>query len=155
MILDALANADRYSTLHPLFTRAFDYLRTTNLAALDTGRFNIDDENLIAIFSKGPGRERSSAKLECHRRYIDIQYIISGSDEMGWKPLRDCHQPVSEFNSDKDIQFFTDTADAWVTAPAGSFCLFFPDDAHAPLVSSGEIHKVVLKIAVEPARDEI
>ncbi len=148
MILDSLTNADRYCALHPLFARAFDYLRTTNLAAIDSGRFNIDGENLIAIFSKGAGRERSSAKLECHRRYIDIQYIISGTDEMGWKSLRDCHQPVSEFNNEKDIQFFNDTADAWVAAPTGSFCLFFPSDAHAPLVSSGEIHKVVLKIAV-------
>jgi len=151
MILDSLANADRYATLHPLFARAFDYLRTTNLAAIDSGRFNLDGENLMAIFSKGQGKERASAKLECHRRYIDIQYIISGNDEMGWKPLRDCHQPVSEFNTDKDIQFFTDIPDAWVATPTGGFCLFYPDDAHAPLVSNGEIHKVVLKIAVTPA----
>jgi len=148
MILDSLANADHYSALHPLFARAFDYLRTTNLAETDSGRFNLDGDNLIAIFSKGAGRERSSAKLECHRRYIDIQYIISGNDEMGWKSLRDCHQPVVEFNSDKDIQFFNDHTDTWVATPAGSFCLFFPYDAHAPLVSNGEIHKVVLKIAV-------
>lgn len=149
MILDSLANADRYNALHPLFARAFDYLRTTNLTALDSGRFNIDGENFIAIFSKGPGRERSSAKLECHRRYIDIQYIISGSDEMGWKPLHDCQQPVSEFNTEKDIQFFNDPVDSWVNTPRGSFALFFPSDAHAPLVSSSEIHKVVLKIAVD------
>lgn len=150
MILDSLANAERYTALHPLFARAFDYLRSTDLKAIDSGRFNLDGENLIAIFSKGAGRERASAKLECHRRYIDIQYIISGSDEMGWKPLHDCQQPVSEFNSDKDIQFFNDVVDSWVNTPAGSFTLFFPTDAHAPLVSSGEIHKVVLKIAVKP-----
>ena len=152
MILDSLANADRYNLLHPLFARAFDYLRTTNLAAIDSGRFNIDGDNLIAIFSKGQGKERGNAKLECHRRYIDIQYIISGHDEMGWKPLRDCHQPVSEFNTEKDIQFFNDPVDSWVNTPSGSFTLFFPDDAHAPLVSNGEIHKVVLKIAVDLAR---
>lgn len=152
MILDSLANADRYSTLYPLFARAFAYLRSTDLAALDSGRFNIDGDNLIAIFSKGQGKERNSAKLECHRRYIDIQYIISGNDEMGWKPLRDCKQPVSDFNTEKDIQFFNDAPETWVLAPTGAFCLFFPEDAHAPLVSSGEIHKVVMKIAVKPVQ---
>jgi len=151
MILDSLANADRYNQLHPLFASAFNYLGTTNLAAIDSGRFNIEGDNLIAIFSKGPGRERASAKLECHRHYIDIQYIISGNDEMGWKPLRDCKQPVSEFNTEKDIQFFNDTPESWVIAPTGAFCLFFPEDAHAPLVSSGLIHKVVLKIAANPS----
>lgn len=150
MILDSLTNADRYTALHPLFARAFDYLRSTNLQAIEAGRFNLDGENLIAIFSKGQGKERSNAKLECHRRYIDIQYIISGTDEMGWKPLHACQQPVSAFNGDKDIQFFNDSVECWVATPTGSFTLFYPSDAHAPLVSSGEIHKVVLKIAVKP-----
>ncbi|HEY0719721.1 MAG TPA: YhcH/YjgK/YiaL family protein [Gammaproteobacteria bacterium] len=151
MILDSLANADRYTALHPLFARAFDYLRTTHLESIESGRFNLDGDNLIAIFSKGPGKERANAKLECHRRYIDIQYIISGTDEMGWKSLRDCMQPVNEFNEEKDIQFFSDNVDSWVNTPTGSFCIFFPDDAHAPLVSNREIHKVVMKIAVDPA----
>jgi YhcH/YjgK/YiaL family protein len=57
---------------------------------------------------------------------------------------------VSDFNTEKDIQFFNDPVASWVATPAGSFTLFYPDDAHAPLVSNEEIHKVVLKIAVTP-----
>jgi len=34
-----------------------------------------------------PGRAREAAKLECHRRYIDIQLVLEGVDEMGWKAL--------------------------------------------------------------------
>jgi YhcH/YjgK/YiaL family protein len=148
MILDTLANADRYLALHPLFSRAFEFLRKTDLAALPPGRHVIDGESLFAIVEACPGRARAEAKLECHRRYIDIQLVLEGTDEMGWKPLGECRQPVSEFNVERDIRFFDDVPSSWVATPAGSYCIFFPDDAHAPLVSDGQVRKVVVKIAV-------
>jgi YhcH/YjgK/YiaL family protein len=146
MILDTLANADRYLSLHPLFPRAFEFLRSTDLNALAPGRHVIDGESLFAIVEACPGRTRAEAKLECHRRYIDIQLVLGGIDEMGWKPLGECRQPVSEFNVERDIRFFDDVPSSWVTTPAGSYCIFFPDDAHAPLVSDGVVRKVVVKI---------
>ena len=47
------------------------------------------------------------------------------------------------------IGFFNDQPKSWTPVSAGSFVIFFPQDAHAPLVGGGEIHKAVLKIAVE------
>jgi len=148
VILDTLDNSRRYTGLHPLFTTAFDYLRRLPAQPPESGRLNLDGEKLVAIYSAVHGRRRDQARLECHRRYIDIQYVIAGSDEMGWAPLQACRRPVAAFSSEKDIQFFDDEPFSWVTARAGSFCIFFPDDAHAPLVSDGLIHKVVLKIEV-------
>lgn len=146
MIFDTLANADRYAILHPLFPHAFEFLRNTDLNALTPGRYPIEGEHLFAIVERAEGRMREQAKLECHRRYIDIQLVLEGMDEMGWKPVRDCHEPIDAFNAAKDIQFFRDTPASWIATPPGIFCIFFPDDAHAPLVSSNEIRKVILKI---------
>jgi YhcH/YjgK/YiaL family protein len=101
------------------------------------------------MISIGPGRSRTDAKLEAHRKYIDIQYVIAGTDEMGFKPTADCKEIDTEYDVNNDIEFFEDQPDSWTPVPAGSFVIFFPQDAHAPLVSSGEIHKAVLKIAVE------
>ena len=93
------------------------------------------------------GRSRNRAKLECHRKYIDIQLVLEGTDEMGWKPLLDCHKPLADYSTEKDIQFFSDAPASWIATPPGAFCIFFPEDAHAPLVSEGNIRKVILKIA--------
>ena len=147
MILATLALADRYATLHPLFARAFAFLRDTDLKALEPGKHPVLDERIFAIVESCEGRTRQEAKLECHRRYIDIQLVLEGVDEMGWKPLTECVDPVSDYNEARDIRFFNDPPSSWIATPAGSFCLFFPDDAHAPLVSSGLIRKVVVKIA--------
>ena len=32
---------------------------------------------------------------------------------------------------------------------SGAFAIFYPEDAHAPLATSGPIHKAVVKVAVD------
>ena len=148
MILDTLDNADRYAALHPLFSQAFDYMRNNDLKSLANGHHAIHGDQLFAIVERVQARELEVAQLECHRQYIDIQLVLAGVDTMGWLPLAQCLEPVSAFNTDYDIQFFKDATNTWVTTPTGSFCIFFPDDAHAPLVGTGNIHKIVFKLAV-------
>jgi len=148
MILDSLSQAERYLKLHPLFPRAFEFLRNTDLKALTPGKHDVQGEQIFAIVETSAGRTRAEAQLECHRRYIDIQLVLAGIDEMGWKPLAECNDPATDYDAARDIRFFHDAPSSWIATPPGSFCLFFPDDAHAPLVSRGPIHKVVLKIAL-------
>ena len=148
MILDTLANSDQYTALHPLFARAFTFLRDTDLMALEPGVHAVQDEQIFAIVEVCTGRTRADAQLECHRRYIDIQLVLAGVDEMGWKPLAECVAPATEYDAARDIGFFNDAPRSWIATPPGAFCLFYPDDAHAPLVSDALIRKVVVKIAV-------
>ena len=148
MILATVTNADRYAALHPLFPRAFKFMRITDLLSLAPGRYPIVGDELLAIVESVPGRTRAEAQLECHRRYIDIQLVLQGTDEMGWKALADCREPVSDYSAEKDIQFFHDAPATWIATPPGAFCIFFSEDAHAPLVCSGNIRKVIFKIAV-------
>ena len=148
MIFSTLSQSDRYAALHPLFPRAFEYMRDTDLHPLSPGVHPILDKQLFVIVEEASGRTRAEAKLEAHHKYIDIQLVLEGVDEMGWKPLSDCHQPLDEHNADHDIRFFGDVPDSWIATPAGAFCIFFPEDAHAPLVSTGAIRKVIFKIAV-------
>jgi len=150
MIFSTLSQSDRYAALHPLFPRVFEYIRNTDMRALAPGVHHIVGDDLFAIVESVPGRTRADAQLECHRKYIDIQLVLEGTDEMGWKALADCHNPVSDYSAEKDIRFFTDAPATWITTPPGHFCIFFPDDAHAPLVASGNIRKVIFKIAVAP-----
>jgi YhcH/YjgK/YiaL family protein len=151
MIFSTFASADRYAALHPLFPRAFEFIRNTDLLSLAPGRYPVIGDDLFAIVENVPGRTRAEAKLECHRKYIDIQLVLKGVDEMGWRPLADCSQPASDYSVEKDIQFFLDVPASWIVTPPDAFCIFFPEDAHAPLVSAGSIRKVILKVGVGEA----
>ena len=149
MILDVLTSEERLAKLHPGFGAAFHFLRETNLNELPEGRREIDGPRLYALVVRGEGHGLKGAKLEAHRRYIDIQYSLTSPDVIGWKQVSTCRNPVEAYNEVKDIQHFLDAPDSWVTVPQESFGIFFPEDAHAPMASDGPVHKVVVKVAVD------
>ncbi len=151
MILDVLENAPRYLALHQGFVQAFAFLSRPEVRELPVGRYAIDGERVYAMVSREPGRGREEALLETHEKYIDIQLVLAGTDEMGWKPKSLCRQPAGEYDQKADIRFFADEPEAWLATRSGAFVIFFPDDAHLPLISSGELHKVVVKVAVAPS----
>ena len=148
MVLDVLANAHRYAPLHPAFARAFAFLASVDLDALSPGRNEIDGDAMFVILDRKDGRGRDGARLEAHRRYIDIQYTIGGEEEIGWSPLASCGPADAPFDDTKDIVFFGDRPSAWLHVPPGSFAIFFPEDAHAPLGGRGTLTKAIVKIAV-------
>jgi YhcH/YjgK/YiaL family protein len=150
MILDLFANARLYATLHPGFAPAFAFLAGTGLRDLPPGRYEIDGERIYAMVQRGPGRSREEAFLETHDRYMDIQFVLAGADSMGWKPRSRLAEISREYDETSDVAFYGDEPDAWITVGEGAFVVFFPDDAHLPSISSEEIHKVVVKIAVSP-----
>ncbi|MBN2354665.1 YhcH/YjgK/YiaL family protein [candidate division KSB1 bacterium] len=148
-IVDRLENWQKYAHLHPAFSRAFAFLNDSHLAELALTKHDIEVDQLYCTMAKRPGRTRAESPLEAHQKYIDIQYVISGEDEMGWKPQADCQKVKRAYDAERDIIFYSDEPEQWIKVPAGSFIIFFPQDAHAPLVSDGEIHKAVIKVAVE------
>lgn len=149
MILDTLKNADAYNALNSGLAKAFEFLRRDDLAELEEGRHEIDGERVYAMIVKAAGRKHEVGELEAHEKYIDVQYVISGTDEMGWRARSSCTQPQAEYNAKDDYQMFSDTPTSWVATVPGTFAIFFPNDPHIPLISPDQLHKAVVKVAVE------
>jgi YhcH/YjgK/YiaL family protein len=150
MILDVLENAPRYMALNKGFAKAIEFILRPDLKELPVATYEIDGDRVYAMVAKDSGRRKEDALLETHEKYIDIQLVLAGTDDMGWKSKSSCKQPSGEYNDETDMQFFTDEPDAWIATKSGAFVIFFPEDAHLPLISSGQIHKVVVKVAVSP-----
>jgi biofilm protein TabA len=149
MIVDTLKNAPKYYAVHPLFEKAFAYIRQTDLAAAADGKVDIA-EGLKAIFSNAPGKtkEASTSKFECHNKNIDIQFCIRGVETIGWKPRESCVAPNGEYNAEKDVLFFSDKPDMFFQLTDGQFAIFFPEDVHAPMIGEGDIKKLVMKVKI-------
>ncbi|MCX8035500.1 MAG: YhcH/YjgK/YiaL family protein [Candidatus Sumerlaeia bacterium] len=149
MILEPLENADRYAPLHPAFPAAFEFLRRRDLPLLAPGRHELDGGRLYVLIEKKPGRGKDAARLESHRRYIDIQYTLAGNEVIGHRPTCTCTRVTEPYNPERDIEFFGDAPEIWVTLPPGRFTILYPDDAHAPLAGEGDVHKAVVKVLLE------
>ena len=89
------------------------------------------------------------AKLEAHREFLDIQYIVKGKEVVGWAPV-DTLTPADEFNTAKDKGMYA--GKNYPMEIAEGYCyVVYPEDAHAPgvyLDESGEVTKLVIKLKV-------
>ena len=148
MIIDTIQNASKYFSVHPLFAKAFGYINNTDLTSTAVGKYEIDGDNVKAIFSnkKGMTAEESVAKFECHDKHIDIQLCINGNEQFGWKPREKCTAPNGAYNPEKDVQLYSDKPDTFFNLTDGQFAIFFPEDVHAPMIGEGEIKKLVIKV---------
>ena len=106
MIIDKIENSHRYVDLGKRIEKAFKYINYTDLKNIQPGKYEIDEENIFALISEYKTKPESEGKLEAHRKYIDVQYVISGEELMGYSPLGN-QQILEPYKEENDIVFFT------------------------------------------------
>lgn len=153
MIFDRLDQSGQYRRLHPGFDAAFDLLQSTPFAELAPGRHEVMGDTLFLLLDDADARGREATRLEAHRKYIDVQFIVpragATAEEFGWRAAAECTHVAVPYDKEKDIVFFGDQPELWFTLPPGHFAVFFPSDAHAPLAGNGKVLKAVVKVAVD------
>ncbi|WP_160677252.1 YhcH/YjgK/YiaL family protein [Clostridium sp. C8-1-8] len=150
MIIDKLDNGNNYYGLGARIRKALDYLKNTDLAELQPGRYQIEDDEIYAMVSEYDTKSVEGVLWEAHKKYIDIQYVINGSEKMGYINV-DNIKITSQYDEEKDIMFGTAYGD-FVTVEAGMFIIFNPQDGHMPsiiLERPERVKKVVVKVLVE------
>lgn len=148
MIVDNLENAANYFSLHPLFEKAFEYIRQLKMESVSTGSVEIEGKQLRASIVETELKPVEAARLETHKKFIDIQIPIAKEETFGWKSLATLSTPETEYNESNDIAFFADKPTAMVTVLPGEFVIFSPEDGHAPLIGKGTTKKIIIKVAV-------
>ncbi len=151
MILDHLARAGRYRGLSAGITAALDFLRTTDLTAFPEGKTLLDGDRLIANVARYRTKTAAEAVWESHRKYIDVQYVVSGQERFGYVDLASAPAVVKDYNAEKDVLFYS-PGTVTLPLPAGYFAIFFPEDIHAPGLAEGaadDVLKVVMKVALD------
>ena len=150
MIIDTVDNSGKYHSVHPFFAQAFQYIASQDLGVLEPGNYEIAGESLKAVLMEKPGKtaDESLEKFECHDKHIDIQVLIQGDEQIGWKPRADCKEPKGNYNPDKDVLFYNDPPDMYFKMKPGQFVILFPEDVHAPMISEGIIKKLVIKVKI-------
>jgi len=149
MIFDKLENADLYFDSVPRFREFMQFFDANDLEELPACRLKLMGDDLFVNINDFQGKAEQDCRLEAHRDYIDIQ-IPMASEKMGWKAQEDCQQVLSDYNEDKDIEFYKDAPTAQFIVPAGHFVVFFPSDAHQPGIAPGQNYrKIIVKTKVE------
>ena len=154
MIIDDIGSFGRYLGLNPLFPAVEEFLRTARFDALPTGITRIQGDDLYINVQQAPPKTRQEARFESHRRMIDIQVPLEGSEEYGWTPLHALPEGTYDEASDMAMHdptaqdSATDLAQLYFTLHKGQFAIFFPEDGHAPAITPTGLRKVIIKVRV-------
>lgn len=151
MIFDLAANLDFYKDLgiSGRYAKAVEFLKKTDLEALETGKYEIDGKDVYANVVEYTTIPWDEAKFEAHHHYTDIQYVINGSEVMTYAPAGELKESVP-YNDVKDVVFYDNANPGLqVVVKAGEFMIFNPWDGHKPKAANGNpapIKKIIVKI---------
>jgi YhcH/YjgK/YiaL family protein len=149
MIYDKLENAAIYYALHPLFKSTFDALQNWDWENLPCGRHDIDGDNIFINLAEYQTVLPDQGVWEAHRKYIDIQVIIHGEEQMG-HTFNNTLQIKDVYDASKDVEFYSG-AGQLITYSKSTFAIYYPHDAHKPgLISGapGTVRKAVAKVRI-------
>lgn len=138
----------QYHANKAIWDKAFRFMKDNDLGQLKPGKYPIDGDHVYASVTESPNKEFEATKWESHRKYVDLQYIISGKEKMG----------VADASKAKVIKEYTpdvmnyETEGMFYTGEPGEFFLFFPNDAHRPNIKVDgveSVKKLVIKIEMK------
>ena len=148
MILAKLTDSSRYESLHPLFKQLFDYVKSNDLMEKDLGRIELQGDDLFINNSEPILLSKEKQVLEVHQHYIDIHIPFNGKEIVGWKALKDLHEPMQPFDVEKDFAVYDEPASTYFEVNPGEFLIVYPEDAHAPIIGEGKLRKLIAKVKV-------
>jgi len=146
MITSTLADAARYADLSAPMALAIAWLRDNAYAYPPAGT-SVDIGMGVTVKSEATMLvNREHARLEAHRRYIDIHVPLRGNETIGWAPLSALAHTIEPYDPERDIAFYGDSARCLLHLAPGMIAVFFPEDAHAPNIGIGKHTKLCVKI---------
>lgn len=134
--------------------KALIYLRDHDFKTMADGKYEIDGDKIYAKLQRYMTRPVEECHPEAHRRYVDVQFMVDGREELGWCAFSpDLRQRVSYDNRD-DVEFFEQLVpESSIVLNPGDFAVLYPSDVHRPQVAIDSISKAVTKVVVKVAVD--
>ncbi len=152
MVIAELKYIEQQVLMTPGLKKAIDFLRRSDIESLHDGKVEIDGDRVFAIIQRYESIQMPDPKFEYHRKYVDVQFIASGEEMIGWAPIE--RMTITEaYDPEKDIAFGTINRRQWapLLVQAGQAAVLWPEDAHAPKLAAGHtspVMKIVVKVAV-------
>ena len=151
MIVDNIKNCEKYIAINSGFKGGFEFIKKALAENLPLGRYDFENGD-YAFIQEYVTKDEADCVFEGHRKYIDIQYIISGVEVIAVADISKT-APEDEYSEEKDVQFFENCDRAATTViDAGEYAIFFPYDIHKPGMSlngnKAPLKKIVVKVRV-------
>lgn len=152
MIFDTLENCERYYGMHKNFEKAFDFIKKAVAENLPAGRYDFGGEDIFAHVQEYNGKNPAEFKFEGHRKYIDIQYVVTGVEEINGLDIKNALTGEG-YIPEREVEFFDGGENVWkYILGQGEYGIFYPNDLHKPgLMRDGKstpVKKILVKVKI-------
>lgn len=152
MIKDKIENIKLYENISVNLTNAILTMQEETFLQDLRQNGRIDGDGFFVTLQRYETKPVDKGRWETHRRYIDIQYVLSGEEMVGYTNIGNLNE-IYESDSEKDFYFYKYSKNEdWLTVRNGEFLIFFETDGHKPSLhvnnKSSNIEKVVFKVEV-------
>ena len=147
MIIDKLENRNHYFGINPNITKALEYITETDFRNIATCTQEIDEDRIYAVVSDYFTKQRTESYPEAHRIYVDVQFVVDGSELFGYAPAEE-QKLQKEYVKENDYELF-DAEMSYNRLDAGMFAIVFQNEIHQPGImidKPAAVRKVVVKV---------
>lgn len=149
MIYDKIDNIELYKGLSDDTYLGLDFLRNAT-PDIESGVHELSPR-VKANVSEYKTKEINEYGFEAHKKFIDIQFLIKGSEKICCLPLDQLIE-TKPYSEEDDAAFFTTEQNPIeMTLGKGYFAIFYPQDGHMPQLCVNEpmdVKKVVVKVRI-------
>lgn len=150
MIFSSIYAKDVVNTYPAAIQKAIEYLKSNDFAAMEPGLYEIQGREIYAQVMDAVTRPVEEGKPESHEKYVDVQFLVSGRERLGFAPDTGNSEVEERFEERDLILYKSVENESFVEAAPGCYSIFFPADIHRPTLISGEamtVRKVVVKVS--------
>ncbi len=149
MIIDSIAYLEDYKAVLPYLEEGLAAVKKNGTDQI--GKFPF--EHGFYMIQEGKTKPLSEGDFESHQKYIDLQIILEGSEEVAWHDVRDLKVTIP-YDEAGDKQKLSGDREHHMLISKGMFWAAFPWDGHRPVCHTDEPHtyrKIVMKLPYQKA----
>lgn len=130
--------------------KALAYLRDTDFDNLADGEYEVEGRDIFARVNTYETEAKEDKKPESHIKYIDVQFLASGKERIGYCSLTKEHKVVEDYAKEQDLLFYEKADNEnYVSMRTGDIAVFFPWEIHRPGCNAGEVSTKVKKVVIK------
>lgn len=146
MIVDSIQHIRDYEALLPCLEQGL--VAMGDASGLEPGRYEF--EGGFFLVQEGDTTPLDQGTFEAHRKFIDVQFLLEGAEEIAWQEYGDLTCAIA-YDEASDKERLDGGREHHLLVSEGMFWAAFPHDGHKAIAHVDAPHhyrKVVMKLPV-------
>lgn len=145
-----LTKKDRNFDIKDRIYNAIDFVSQIDISNVSMGKHIIDDKSFF-IVQEYTTKNIENCRLESHKKYVDVQWIVKGKEKIAISALNDLIIE-EQYDAETDVAFWKAPNHMQECVLCdGSYVILYPHDGHMPCIEVGgpqRVKKIVIKIKI-------